>query len=109
MPGGRGGGGAPAMPASVPSDTEQHAPHALKRLLLDTTTDSARRPCPTSSTCPLRSAVPESRLEQMADDPRAHLLTFPPRVVVYPPGTFAYISIILTRVIAFSFSSVRRR
>lgn len=57
---------------------EQHAPHALKWLLLDTKTDSARRPCPTSSTCPLCSAVPESRLEQMADDPRAHLLTFPP-------------------------------
>lgn len=81
----------------------QHAPHALKWLLLDTKTDSARRPCLTSSTCPLCSAVPESRLEQMADDPRAHLPTFPPRVVVYPPGTFAYISIILTRVIVFHF------
>lgn len=93
-----GAGGRCSCYASIcPSDTKQE-PHALKWLLLDPKTDSVGRPCLTSSTCPLWSAVLESWLEQMADDPPAHLLTFS-LCRRLPSGTFACISIKLTCVI----------
>lgn len=97
------GEGAPATPASVPlTRRTQHT--RSEGLLFDTKTHSVRHPCPTSSTGPFCSAAPASRLEQMADDPRAHLLTFA-RVAVYPPGAFACISMRLARVVFHFISS----